>query len=164
MLGNVLHVEAEALFQVVMAQGQLRVHRRVSKDVNLLALLNQGVEHFAEMLRKTGLFGMQEPTLRDKDHRIVFDLLCDKAVVRVATVGTTVALRQHKAEGNAAAVGRDNVGGKAFPFAHHIDKGRQVGGVGITHQQDFAALVFRADGAVGFGQGVCADFTFVNRI
>ena len=116
------------------------------------------------MLRKTGLVGMQEPTLRDKDHRIVFDLLCNKAVVRVATVGTAVALRQHKTEGNAAAVGRDNVGGKAFLFTHHIDKGRQVGGVGVAHQQDFAALVFCADRAVGFSQGIRADFTFVNRI
>ena len=151
MLGNVLHVDAETLFQVVMAQGQLRVHRCVGKDVNLFALLDQGIEHFAEMLRKTGLVGMQEPTLRDKDHRIVFDFLCDKAVVRVATIGTAVALRQEEAKGNAAAIGRDNIGGKAFLFAHHIDKGRQVGGVGVTHQQDFAALVFRADSAVGFG-------------
>ena len=116
------------------------------------------------MLRKTGFVGMQEPTLRDKDHRIVCDFLCDKAVVRVATVGTAVALRQEEAEGNAATVGRNNVGGKAFLFAHHIDKGRQVGGVGVAHQQDFAALVFRADSAVGFGQGIRADFTFVNRI
>ena len=151
MFGNVLHIDAETLFQVVMAQGQLRVHRRVGKDVNLFTLLDQGIEHFAEMLRKTGFVGMQEPTLRDKDHRVVFDLLCDKAVVRVAAVGTAVALRQEEAEGNAAAVGRDNVGGKAFLFAHYIDKGRQVGGVGVAHQQDFAALVFRADSAVGFG-------------
>ena len=75
------------------AGASLRAHRRVSKDVNLFALLNQGVEHFAEMLRKTGFVGMQEPTLRDKDHRVVFDFLCDKAVVRVAAVGTAVALR-----------------------------------------------------------------------
>ena len=104
MLGNVLHIDAETLFQVVMAKGQLRVHRRVGKDVNLFTLLDQGIEHFAEMLRKTGLVGMQEPTLRDKDHRIVFDFLCDKAVVRVATIGTAVALRQEEAKGNAAAI------------------------------------------------------------
>ena len=107
---------------------------------------------------------MEEPALRNDDDRIVFGFLFDKPVVRIAAVGTAVAVGQDESERGGAAVGRDDVCRPAFFFADDVEERAQMGGMRIADDQNFRFLVCRADGAIGFGQRVRANFAFIGFV
>ena len=65
---------------------------------------------------------MEEPTLRNDDDRIVFGFLFDKTIIRIAAVGTAVAVGQDESERSGAAVGRDDVCRPAFFFTDNVEK------------------------------------------
>ena len=65
---------------------------------------------------------MDEPTLRDDDDRIVFGFLFDKTVIRIAAVGTAVAVGQGKSERGGATVGRNDICRPAFFFADNVEE------------------------------------------